>query len=114
VALWGCICQHVRGPMLNRRQHHDAPLRPPQVVRLGADSSAAEKAAWALYDACFDNPDNREAVRTAGGVPALVELLLHSGGSGPIPSAAWALAQLVVGSREAAEVGDMFTNGWPV
>ena len=76
---------------------------PWQVVRLGAESSAAEKAAWALYDACFDNPDNREAVRAAGAVPALVALLQHGAG-GSVPSAAWALAQLMQGSQEAAEV----------
>ena len=46
-----------------------------QVVGLCPGSSAAEKAAWTLYDACFDNPLNREAVQAAGGVPPLVSLL---------------------------------------
>ena len=77
------------------------------MARLGTESSAAEKAAWALYDACFDNQANRGAVRAAGGVPALVALLQDSVG-GPVRSAAWALAQLIQGSREAAEVREVF------
>lgn len=34
-----------------------------QVVWLGPESSAAEKAAWALYDACFDNQVSRTVQR---------------------------------------------------
>ncbi len=51
-----------------------------------------------------------QAVRAAGGVPALVELLQHSGGGGPVPSAAWALAQLMQGSQEAAKVRNCNVN----
>lgn len=51
----------------------------------------------------MSNQVNREAVRAAGGIPALVTLL-RQGANGPVPSAAWALAQLTQGSNEAAEV----------
>lgn len=72
-----------------------------QVVQLGPHSSVAEKAAWALYDACLGNPMNRSAVREAGGVAPLVALLAaqQEGGGpcGPAASAAWALLQLSAG-----------------
>lgn len=75
-----------------------------QVVQLGPHSSVAEKAAWALYDACLDNPMNWRAVREAGGVPPLVALLaVQQEGGGPAASAAWALLQLSAGDDANAE-----------
>ena len=83
-------------------------LRWLQVIQLGPQSSAAEKAAWALYDACLDNPVNRAAVREAGGVPPLVALLAAQreggGRGGPAASAAWALLQLSSGDDANAGV----------
>ena len=78
------------------------------MVQLGCQSSAAEKAAWAIYDACLDNPLNRAAVREAGGVPPLVALLASQqeggGQGGPAASAAWALLQLSSGNDANAGV----------